>query len=74
MTMPLIWKITSLSSLERHLPMRKRMPSLNGNGTGEADRYFFDGTGGRHLLNTLAAALKSDDMLDLVVWPETSVP
>lgn len=38
---------------------------LNGNGTGKPTGIF-DGTGGGHLLNTLAAALKSDDMLDLV--------
>ena len=38
---------------------------LNGNGTGKPTGIF-DATGGGHLLNTLTAALKSDDMLDLV--------
>ena len=38
---------------------------LNGNGTGKPTGIF-DGTGGGHLLTTLTAALKSDDMLDLV--------
>ena len=38
---------------------------LNGNGTGKLTGIF-DGTGGGHLLTTLTAALKSDDMLDLV--------
>ena len=38
---------------------------LNGNGTGKPTGIF-DATGGGHLLNTLTAALKSDDILDLV--------
>lgn len=38
---------------------------LNGDGTGKPTGLF-DATNGGHLLNTLTAALKSDDMLDLV--------
>ena len=44
---------------------------LNGNGTGKPTGIF-DATHGEHLLNTLSAGIKSDDMLDLV-WPEASV-
>ena len=38
---------------------------LNGNGTGKPTGIF-DATHGGHLLNTLSAGIKSDDMLDLV--------
>lgn len=38
---------------------------LNGNGTGKPTGIF-DAVGGGHLLSTLTAAVKSDDMLDLV--------
>ena len=38
---------------------------LNGNGTGKPTGIF-DATHGEHLLNTLSAGIKSDDMLDLV--------
>lgn len=38
---------------------------LNGNGTGKPTGIF-DATHGGHLLNTLSADIKSDDMLDLV--------
>ena len=38
---------------------------LNGNGTGKPTGIF-DAAGGGHLLSTLTAAVKSDDMLDLV--------
>ena len=38
---------------------------LNGNGTGKPTGIF-DATHGGHLLNTLSASIKSDDMLDLV--------
>lgn len=38
---------------------------LNGDGNGKPTGIF-DKTGGGHLLNTLTAALKSDDLLDLV--------
>ena len=38
---------------------------LNGNGTGKPTGIF-DAVGGGHLLSTLTAAIKSDDMLDLV--------
>lgn len=58
-------KIDGLVQFGKALANAEEDAFLNGNGTGKPTGIF-DGTGGGHLLNTLAAALKSDDMLDLV--------
>ena len=65
MIMHSVLKIILSRSLVRRLQMPKENAFLNGDGTGKPTGIFAE-TGGGQVVSTLTAAIKSDDLIDLV--------